>query len=115
MRVICFQFQPRRSAALKVEAVTTLLARIAMSASDVREFTVQRGNDRGLYINYSFTSRSPRRIWSTLRSRALAHRKLGPGLRRATIITCQGSRGWDNYLLLHHFDQRQSLDRMAGV
>src|SRR2546423_15490080 len=115
MRTLSVQFQPRRSPGLAARSVTTLMARIAMSVAELREFTVRRGTDRGPYLNYLFTCRSPRRIWKVLRSRALAHRRLGPGLRRATIVTCQGSRGWDNYLLLHHFDPRLSLDRMAGV
>lgn len=33
-------------------------------------------------------------------------------LRRSSIVTCQGSRGWDDYRLLHHFDSRQPLDRL---
>jgi hypothetical protein len=115
MRTLSIQFQPSRSPDLTVEAVTTLMARIAASLSDVREFTVQRGSERDPCINYFFTSRAPARIWMALGVQAFAHRRLGPRLRRATIVTCQGSRGWDNYLLLHHFDQRHSLDRMAGA
>ena len=38
--------------------------------------------------------------------------ELGPQLARASIATCQGSRGWDNYLLLHHYDRTFKLDSL---
>ncbi len=34
---------------------------------------------------------------------------------RATIITCQGKRGWDDYLLLHHFDLSEPLDEISKL
>jgi hypothetical protein len=91
------------------------MARLADALPAVREFTFQRGSNRGPYINYFFESRSPRRVWRALRARAFADRRLGAKLRRASIVTCQGSRGWDDYLLLHHFDKNVVLDRMADV
>jgi hypothetical protein len=51
-------------------------------------------------------------VWNELRTRALKHRRLGAALRRSAIVTIQGSRGWDNYRLLHHFDGREQLDRI---
>jgi len=99
-----------------LDAVAALMVRIALS-SDVREFTIRRGGSKDPWANFLFTSASVTRTWSRLESTALTRRKLGPQLRRSSIVVCQGSRGWDNYRLLHHFDGRQALDsfRPRGV
>jgi hypothetical protein len=67
------------------------------------------------HFNFYFNSLAVGRTWRMLHSRALGHRKWGSRLRRSAIVTCEGSRGWDNYLLLQHFDKRQLLDKLAGV
>ena len=109
MKILCFQVQPKRSHGIDLGAVAALMARIALS-SDVREFTIQRGRGKDPWMNFLFTSASAASIWSRLESGAMIHRRLGLQLRRSSIVTCQGSRGWDNYRLLHHFDSRQVLD-----
>lgn len=111
MKILCFQVQPKRSRGIDLDAVAALMARIAMS-SDVHEFTIQRGRGKEPWVNFLFTSASVARTWSRLESGAITHGRLGPRLRRSSIVTCQGSRGWDNYRLLHHFDGRQPLDRL---
>ncbi len=111
MKTLCFQVQPKRSRGIDVDAIAALMVRIAMS-SDVREFTIRRGRGKDPWVNFLFTSASVGRTWSRLVSGALTHRQLGPQLRRSSIVTCQGSRGWDNYRLLHHFDGRQVLDSL---
>jgi hypothetical protein len=110
MKTLCFQVQPKRSPAIDLDAVTALMVRIAMS-SDIREFTIQRGHGKNPWVNFLFTSASIARTWSRLESGAITHSRLGAKLRRSSIVTCQGSRGWDDYRLLHHFDSRQALDR----
>lgn len=111
MKSLCFQFKPKRSRGTDVDAIAALMVRIAMS-SDVREFTIRRGRGKDRWVNFLLTSASVGRTWSRLESGALTHRQLGPQLRRSSIVTCQGSRGWDNYRLLHHFDGRQVLDSL---
>jgi hypothetical protein len=88
------------------------MSRIALT-SGVREFTIQRGRGDA-WINFLYTSTSAASIWSSLERGALAHRRLGLQLRRSSIVTCEGSRGWDNYRLLHHFDGREALDRLRS-
>jgi hypothetical protein len=89
------------------------MARIAAREPAIRKFSFEHGKDRGPYLNFSFTARSIGPIWPAIEKSALAHPKLGPSLRRSTIITCQGSKGWDNYLLLHHFDKTKQLDEFV--
>jgi hypothetical protein len=91
------------------------MARIAASESEVIGFSIQKGRDRNLWVNYLFTAGNANPIWKTLNSRALHHRKWGGLLRNSAIETAEGTRGWDNFLQLHHFDPAQVLDRLTKI
>jgi hypothetical protein len=91
------------------------MVRVAEGLVHVRQFSFDRGKDRGPYINYCFKSRSPSRVWKVLKSRAFGTSRLAALLRRSSVVTCEGSRGWDNYLLLYHFDSKVPLDQFRGV
>ena len=82
--------------------------------TDVSAFSVERSRGRGSYLNFLFSSATAVRTWRAIRRSALGHRVFGGQIRRSTIVTCQGTRGWNNYRLLHHFDSKQKLDRTAG-
>ena len=82
------------------------------SGCDVRTFSVERSHGRNRYINFLYLSATPSRTWQMIQKQ-LRHRTLGIPLRRSLIVVCQGSRGWDNYRLLHHFDERL-LDKLTG-
>jgi hypothetical protein len=90
------------------------MMRIAFEA-EVRSFSIRRSRARDAYVNFIFESPTVAKAWRLLHARALSHRRIGRGLRQASIVVCQGSHGWDNYRLLHHFDHRKQLDSLAGV
>jgi hypothetical protein len=116
MRILSIQFQPNRAPRLKPISVLALMTRVAATHQSIRAFEFQKGNDRGPYINFFLTVPVAKLAgaWSAVRAQALWHRVLGAGLRRSCIVTCQGTRGWDNYLLLHHFNSRLTLDELAS-
>jgi hypothetical protein len=103
MRTICLQLQIGRTSSVSQASVSALMLRVAERAA-TRVFTVQRGRN---YLNFLFESESPERTWQTIERVAFGHRRMGRRLRESTIVTVQGSRGWDNYRLLHHFDPRR--------
>src|SRR5438552_12603617 len=110
MKTICLQFQPKRAPKVSITSASALMLRIALAHEGVRQFTVQRGLAGSEYINYLFVCRRIESIWRAIRVKALQHRQVGSSLRRACIATAEGSRGWDDYVLLHHFDPRQNPD-----
>src|SRR5829696_406131 len=113
MRTVCVQFQPPGSRGLSPEKVCELMLRIALDA-DVTTFSVERSRARNGYLNFLFSSPTASPTWRAIQRLALQHRVLGARLRGSTIVTCQGTRGWDNYRLLHHFDPGQKLDPLRG-
>ena len=109
---LCVQFQPRRAPSLAVDVVAGLLAS-CVTADGVRELFVERGRSDA-WVNFTFTSSSTARTWTAVQA-ALRHRRWGRALQQSTIVTCQGSRGWDDYNLLHHFDAGEPLDRLTAA
>ena len=108
-KLLLVQVHPARAKPLNLEAMVAVLGSPVMSAG-VRELSIQRGRSDS-WINFSFTSTSLDRTWGVVQA-VFRHRRWGAALRRSTIVTCQGSRGWDDYRLLHHFDPKQALDRL---
>jgi len=105
MQTLSVQFQPQRAAGI-TNRVCELMLRIALE-SDVRTFSVEGSRARNGYLNFMFASAAARLTWRAVQRIALSHRTLGRQLRHSTIVTCQGTRGWNNDRLLHHFDPRQ--------
>jgi hypothetical protein len=117
MRTLNVQFQPGLAASLKVASVVSLMARIAGRNMALRGFAFQKGNDRGPFVNFQFEVRAGKlpQTWASIRASALRSRLWGPSLRRSCIVTCEGTRSWENYLLLYHFNQKLKLDTLRNV
>src|SRR5437899_8011164 len=98
MRTLSFQFQPRRASNLSARKVCDLMLKIALEAQ-VRTFSVQRCRSQSAYLNFTFESPTVVNAWRLVHARALHHPKIGPALCEASIVVCQGSRGWDSYRL----------------
>lgn len=96
------QFQPDRSPTLDVPAVVASLSSLDASAR------VTDGVDDVRYINIDFSPVDAISLWSAIRDRLSAE----PDLSRAAIVICEGRHGWDDYLLLHHFDRSLILDEL---
>ena len=103
MRRMCVQFQPGRVAQDAVGGVVAAL-RDALRGADF-----DAGNDGGRYVNVTFEAATVAAGWAAVAS-VLADHKFGQAVRASCIVTCQGEHGWDDYLLLHHFDPDVNLD-----
>jgi hypothetical protein len=79
----------------------------------VSGINVVEGEEDGGYINVTYSSGDIPALWSRVRSELAGGRTRGPSLLGCTIVVCTGQFGWDDYLLLHHFDPSQSLDEVA--
>jgi hypothetical protein len=104
------QVYPERAPDLDLDNVLGLFSDAAQMAD--AELTMSAGNDDGPYVNYDFLSGDLPWLWEVLQNEVFSDDILGPQLALAAIVTCQGSKGWDNYLLLHHYDQNFELDTL---
>lgn len=104
MKYINIQLQPKKSSLVSKEDILFLLVKLGLSPE------VSEGNDNGPYINILFRVNSIYQVWGQLESELLSC----PGVRESSIITCEGSQGWGNYLLLHHFDSAEEIDNVPS-
>jgi hypothetical protein len=111
MRTVCVQFKIGRTSGVSEASVATLMLRVAERVA-ARVFTVQRPSGRR-YVNFLFVSTTPERTWQLIQRVAFGHRRVGRRLRDSTIITVEGTRSWDNYRILHHFNPRKSDPRSS--
>jgi hypothetical protein len=102
MTAINVQLQPDLSSTIDIPAVVARLSSLDASAR------VSAGNDNGRYINIDFTPADSVALWREIRN----HLHSEPALARATIVVCEGRHGWDDYLLLHHYDRTLTLDEL---
>ncbi len=104
MKTFNIQLQPERDFLVCKEEVVSLL-----NGEGLKPEIVQ-GNDDGPYINITFETKSVSGAWALLKEKVLGCK----GVKGSAIITCQGSEGWDNYLLLYHFDLSLELDNVPS-
>jgi hypothetical protein len=102
MVAIHVQLQPDRSPALDELAVVAYLSSLDASAR------VTSGEDNGRYVNIDFTPADAAALWRDISNRLQQE----PELARAAIVACEGPCGWDDYLLLHHYDRTLILDQL---
>lgn len=110
MNEFCIHLQPDRDPGADITAIRAACEALTHDQTLVQSFSVSEGNDKGRYVNFMFDTPSPANLWAALVARLYEEPSLGPVLKHASMAMCTGSRGWDNYLLLHHFDPSVTLD-----
>jgi hypothetical protein len=103
MKRLHVQLQPARSPGLDEAVAAALLCGLSPGAR------VTNGKDTGRYINIDYPPADAAGLWAAIRRELMAV----SGLADATIVVCEGDRGWDDYLLLHHYDPAETLDEMV--
>lgn len=73
---------------------------------------VQWGDDSGQYVNMLVESSSPHETRARIRQVYLDGELRSSELSHASIIVVTGTNGWNDYLLLHHFEETEELDRL---
>jgi hypothetical protein len=100
MKCINIQFQPDRAGAANKNEALLVLKGAGFSPE------VSEGNDNGEYVNFDIVTDNLEQAWLNIKSSFISV----PHFSKSTIVVCEGSEGWDNYLLLHHFDESEALD-----
>ena len=110
MRHLNVQLQPERSPALDMARTRQLLEALAKDQAVVAGFETVEGEDEGPYVNFTFAAKDPAGLWAQIQREVLGDRDLGAEIAASSIIIVEGDEGWDNYLLLHHFDPQHKTD-----
>jgi hypothetical protein len=110
MKRLHIQVQPERSPDLDEVVVAALLGAVGSGTTLVSRVAISEGHDDGRIIDIAYQTSDLAGLWSLIRKQVLDDPVVGPRLARCMIAVCQGDAGWDDYLLLHHFDADQPID-----
>ena len=110
MKQLVVQIQPDLIPGVDEEALCRELEEFAVASPYVKSQSITSGEDNGRYINLSFSADRVGSFWNALRAAFFVRDDVMTPLASASIVTCEGRSGWDDYLLLHHFDGREKLD-----
>ena len=102
MGYLSIQIQPKLTHTINSEGVTTFLKNEGYTPE------ISEGNDSGKYINLNIKTNNIKELWVKVEKYLKEHNELA----NSTIVTCEGSQGWDNYLLLHHFDSKEKINEI---
>ena len=109
MRCLSIQLQPELytgDAARHIDEHVTAVKTIANAHDANSVVEVQHGYDNGAYTNININTDDPASLWNAI-SETITNDKSWAS---ATIVCCEGDDGWDDYYLLHHFDETQQTD-----
>lgn len=115
MRTFTINVLPTPSENLRTRA---LLSRWVKESRWADEYLLDEGfRQEGEYWHLSFKSDRPRRSWFELK-RFIETELPKPGSGRnkpPLIVVMEGEHGWDDYLLLYHFNGRTELDSVEEI
>lgn len=106
MPIVSVQFQPDRVTADEAGVRQALREALVGAEVDI-------GEEDGRYENLSFEAASPEDALFKVRV-VFDSPQFGRAARASCIVTCQGEHGWDDYLLLHHYDRTLVVDTPAA-
>jgi hypothetical protein len=104
-----------RAREVDTAAAKRRLSAVGQPEQVVTKVNVVEGEEDGGYINVTYSSDDLQALWSLVRSELAGNGTHVPSLMGCTIVVCTGQFGWDDYLLLHHFDPSQPLDAVASA
>jgi hypothetical protein len=110
VKAISIQVQPHRAPGLGIDGVRKTMEHVAATSPLVERHHFDEGHDKGHYFNFTFGTRNLKALWKLLHEQLYADPAHGHLVARSSIATCEGPHGWDDYLLLHHFDPEQRCD-----
>jgi hypothetical protein len=104
------QIHPARVPQLEVSIVLEECALLAATESLITSYTAEEGEDDGCYVNIDLQTTDRSRLWDLVKTKLYGNAKFGAALAASSMTICTGDDGWDDYMLLHHYDRTLRLD-----
>jgi hypothetical protein len=111
MGLFCINIQLKRAPGIDLAFIREAVAELG-STDLFTQYDEEEGFARGPYISFYFETSSPTEAWPIIRSKFYEDARMGAFLRQSSLVVCQGQNGWDDYLLLYHYDPKVPLDQL---
>ena len=109
MRSLSIQVQPARSPGIDMAGVLAEFESVAGVTELVKHHAFDSGDDQE-YFNFTFGTTEAKTLWQLIQSRLYNSGDFSSHMRQASMAMCSSDEGWNNYILLYHFDPAISLD-----
>lgn len=106
-REFVFQLQLDASTVGRKEEFVSEINELIKNGGGLYKRTTEGKDNKGLYINIHTKSTNPTHFWNIVKSALKQH----PKLAKAAIVIMEGKNTWSDYLLMHHYDVSQKLDK----
>ena len=115
VRTLHIQVQPGLVETLDIVRLRREFQAIATENPLVIAYRFVNGNDESDYYNFDFDTPSPATLWEQIVTDVYKASAFGESVRMASMAICTGHRGWEDYLLIHHWDPSEDLDEVPVV
>jgi hypothetical protein len=112
MKKFLIQIEPHRSPDLDAGILLSQFEGLSNGRGWIRKRSVKHGFDKQPYIHLVFETDYPKLFWKMLREAIDQADGYGPSMRAASFVICEGKAGWDDYLMLHHYDPDTSREHL---
>jgi hypothetical protein len=104
MKCLSIQIQADRCGEENPQEVVLRLQCFCSQLACVTDVDVSKGEG---YVNINCTTEDLATLWAHLKKDLY---ECDSVLQNASIVLSEGDSGWDDYLLLHHYDENEELD-----
>jgi len=112
MKCLSIQIQPDKQPDLEAKDVIEKIKVYCSGLSIVSSLELNESFDKSRYINVNIITNNLKLLWDKLSKNVYKDSVFGPYLSKTSIVVCEGNNGWDDYLLLHHFDKSEAIDNL---
>jgi hypothetical protein len=109
------QVQPDLAESLDAIRLRREFQAVATGNALVAQYRFSNGKDDGEYFNFDFDTPRPAALWEQIRGTIYDASAFGQSVRLSSMATCTGQHGWDDYLLIHHWDPSEDLDEVPAT
>ena len=114
-RTLQIQVQPGLAKSLDMIRVRRELQAIATDNPLVTGHSFCNGKDDGDYYNFDFDTRRIEALWEQIRRTIYDASTFGQSVQLSSMAICTGHHGWEDYLLIHHWDPSVDLDEVPAT
>ena len=110
VKKICIQIKSHRFSNFQLELIQAIGEEIALNKELISHFEIQKGGDNEKYMNLLFETNALKKLWHQIQTKFFQDLTIGMTLGKSSVVVCEGKNGWDDFLLLYHFNKLEKLD-----
>ncbi|WP_269532934.1 hypothetical protein [Chitinimonas sp. BJYL2] len=112
MTTLCIQIQPDRTSDYDEAELMAVCDSLKVHKPLITSFAMETGDDEGPWVNLMFETDHAAKVWPILQAAFYPANAFGDRMRASSMAMCTGEEGWEDYLLLYHYDPNPELDSL---